>query len=536
VLCLFPVEPAFYADHGVAAAYVGHPMADQIDLADDPAAQQAEARVALGLSPAAPTFALLPGSRVSEVELLAAPMIDAALRLRERLPEAQFVAAMANERVAESFEAAMTAVGLPRIALVQDRPRQVMAAADVVLCAAGTATLETMLVNRPLVMTYRLTRATYLMLKHLRLLQPQLFALPNILAGERLVPELIQDEANGQRLAEEAMLWLENPQLASTLRERFRDLHRQLRCDASGRATGSVRRTDAVPAATLVAGVDEAGRGPLAGPVVVAAVILDPLRTIDGLDDSKRLDERRREALFPLIRQRALAWSVIEIPAAEIDRVNVLQATLLGMRQAVEQLSVTPGLVLIDGNRRRRRPGAGHLGGLDPGQGDARPHHVRMAPSLSAVWLRAAQGLRHAGTPALTGPLRALRDSPAHVRAGARGVTERPPVGPNLVRDKRGRIPEQGSVLRGAVEETLDGLARDGAEERFHRAPLVIQDDGGGQHLGGAEGLRRRIHIDLENRIADRRGLQEGLEIIVLDLLVRQAEHRHVPARLVQRG
>lgn len=103
--------------------------------------------------------------------------------------------------------------------------------------------------------------------------------------------------------------------------------------------------------ATLVAGVDEAGRGPLAGPVVVAAVILDPLQTIDGLDDSKRLDERRREALFPLIRQRALAWSVIEIPAAEIDRINILQATLLGMRQAVEQLSVSPGLVLIDGNR-----------------------------------------------------------------------------------------------------------------------------------------------------------------------------------------
>jgi ribonuclease HII len=118
---------------------------------------------------------------------------------------------------------------------------------------------------------------------------------------------------------------------------------------------GAVRRTDAVPAATLVAtlvaGVDEAGRGPLAGPVVVAAVILDPLQTIDGLDDSKRLDERRREALFPLIRQRALAWSVIEIPAAEIDRINILQATLLGMRQAVEQLSVSPGLVLIDGNR-----------------------------------------------------------------------------------------------------------------------------------------------------------------------------------------
>jgi lipid-A-disaccharide synthase len=174
------------------------------------------------------------------VGLLAAPMIEAALRLRRRLPDVQFVAAMANERVAKTFEAAMTAAGFPHIALVQDRPRQVMAAADVVLCASGTATLETMLVNRPLVMAYRLARPTYLMAKHLRLIRPQLFALPNILAGERLVPELIQHEATGERLADEAMHWLENPQHAAQLRERFRELHRQLRCDASGRAASAV--------------------------------------------------------------------------------------------------------------------------------------------------------------------------------------------------------------------------------------------------------------------------------------------------------
>lgn len=105
------------------------------------------------------------------------------------------------------------------------------------------------------------------------------------------------------------------------------------------------------PPATLVAGVDEAGRGPLAGPVVVAAVILDPARPIAGLDDSKRLNERRREALFPLIRQRALAWAVVEVQADEIDRVNILQATMLGMSRAVERLSVRPRLALVDGNR-----------------------------------------------------------------------------------------------------------------------------------------------------------------------------------------
>jgi ribonuclease HII len=101
----------------------------------------------------------------------------------------------------------------------------------------------------------------------------------------------------------------------------------------------------------LIAGVDEAGRGPLAGPVLVAAVILDPDRAIGGLDDSKKLSERQREALFPLIRERSLAWSIVEVDVDEIDRVNILQATLLGMRRAVGKLSPAPSLALIDGNR-----------------------------------------------------------------------------------------------------------------------------------------------------------------------------------------
>ena len=101
----------------------------------------------------------------------------------------------------------------------------------------------------------------------------------------------------------------------------------------------------------LVAGVDEAGRGPLAGPVVAAAVILDPQRPIAGLDDSKKLNENQRETLFPLIQEHALAWSVIEVSPAEIDRINILQATLLGMKQAIESLSPNPVLALVDGNR-----------------------------------------------------------------------------------------------------------------------------------------------------------------------------------------
>lgn len=111
-----------------------------------------------------------------------------------------------------------------------------------------------------------------------------------------------------------------------------------------------------LPPDALVAGVDEAGRGPLAGPVVVAAVILDPARPIRGLDDSKQLTAERREQLEPRIRERALAYSVIEIGVADIDRLNIFQATMHGMACALSALALEPQLALIDGNRLPRQP------------------------------------------------------------------------------------------------------------------------------------------------------------------------------------
>ena len=101
----------------------------------------------------------------------------------------------------------------------------------------------------------------------------------------------------------------------------------------------------------LIAGVDEVGRGPLCGAVVTAAVILDPARPIEGLNDSKKLTEARREALFPLIQERALAWCIARAEVEEIDRLNILHATMLAMQRAVAGLSVQPTLVLVDGNR-----------------------------------------------------------------------------------------------------------------------------------------------------------------------------------------
>lgn len=108
---------------------------------------------------------------------------------------------------------------------------------------------------------------------------------------------------------------------------------------------------EAVPASGLICGVDEAGRGPLAGAVVAAAVVLDPARPIDGLNDSKKLTERARERLAVLIRERAVAWAVAEASVEEIDRLNILHATMLAMQRAVAALSCVPDLVRVDGNR-----------------------------------------------------------------------------------------------------------------------------------------------------------------------------------------
>ncbi|MBT8065337.1 MAG: lipid-A-disaccharide synthase [Xanthomonadales bacterium] len=236
VLCLFPFEPAFYERHHVPAVYVGHPMADQIEPDPDPVA----ARKRLGLTPRATTVALLPGSRESEVSRLAAPMIEAARLLAERRPEIQFVAAMASPDVDRVFAGALAQSGFTSIRCIDGRARTVIASADAVMCASGTATLETLLVNRPLVMTYVISASSYQLAKQLRLIRPQSFSLPNILAGEALIPELIQKEATGPALAAAVSRWLDDEAARDILRRRFLDIHEQLRCGASEQAASAV--------------------------------------------------------------------------------------------------------------------------------------------------------------------------------------------------------------------------------------------------------------------------------------------------------
>lgn len=240
VLCLFPFEPDFYAGHGVNAVYVGHPLADRVPLHTDAAA----ARRALGLDTGDPGdtrwVALLPGSRHAEVSRLAGPMLAAAERLAAAHPGLRFVTALADPSLRPAFQAAAAAHPGVRCTVVEGRALDVMAAADVVVCASGTATLEAMLVNRPMVVVYRVSPATWTMGRALRLMRTRWFALPNILAGEPLVPELLQDEAHPGRIATEVSRWLDDADARVALSGRFAAMHETLRQDAAARSADAL--------------------------------------------------------------------------------------------------------------------------------------------------------------------------------------------------------------------------------------------------------------------------------------------------------
>jgi lipid-A-disaccharide synthase len=240
VLCLFPFEPAIYAAHGTAARFVGHPMADAIPFEVDREAS----RAALGIPPAAgrrEVIALLPGSRMGEVERLGGEFAAAAALLAARHPGLRFVAAMASEPLRERFKAllAQRAPGLA-VRLVDGRSREVMAAADVVVLASGTATLEAALLKRSMVVAYRMSPLTYRIM--LPLMKSPFIALPNVLAGEELVPELVQDAATPERIAAEASALLADPAHRARLEARFAELHQLLRQGADRQAADAVLR------------------------------------------------------------------------------------------------------------------------------------------------------------------------------------------------------------------------------------------------------------------------------------------------------
>ena len=236
VLCLLPFESAFYDAHSVRAVFVGHPLADRVPLESDPL----PARAALGLSADARVVAVLPGSRGAEVAKLGAPFAATLAWLKSRRPEIEFVAPMANARARSLFERALAAhaPGV-QVRLVDGRAEEALTAADAVLVASGTATLETALVKRPMVVAYRVAPLTGWLLREMKLVKTDYFSQPNLLAGRRLVPEFFQEQVRPDTLGPAVLEQLERPDRAELVAA-FTDIHRMLRRDASARAADAV--------------------------------------------------------------------------------------------------------------------------------------------------------------------------------------------------------------------------------------------------------------------------------------------------------
>lgn len=238
VLCLFPFEPAYYGNTGVRAEFVGHPLADAID----PRPDRAGARRGLGVEDDRCVVALLPGSRTAEAARLAGPFAAAARLMLARRPGVEFVAPMAGDAVREVFREAVAREGLEsEVRLVDGRVHEVMSASDVALIASGTATLEAMLLECPMVVAYRIAPLSHFLLKRTGLLRIQRYALPNILAGRSLVPELMQGAVTAEALAAGALAWLEEPERLRAYRRECRRFHEALRQGADKRAAAAVR-------------------------------------------------------------------------------------------------------------------------------------------------------------------------------------------------------------------------------------------------------------------------------------------------------
>lgn len=235
MLTLLPFENAIYTQHGVKNVFVGHPLADEIPLEVD----QKAARAALGLHADKKIMAILPGSRQGEIQLLTQPFLEAAKRCYQADKGLAFVVPMVSEVKRQLFLEAcdLIAPELP-IKVIVGESRTAMAASDVVLLSSGTATLEAMLLGRPMVVAYKLKALNYAIAK--RLVKCQHFSLPNLLAGKALVPEYIQDKVIASDLSDALMHYVTTPKAVLRLQATFAELHQQLRQNANEKAARAV--------------------------------------------------------------------------------------------------------------------------------------------------------------------------------------------------------------------------------------------------------------------------------------------------------
>ena len=239
VLAFLPFEKAFYDKFNVPCRFVGHTMADAVPLKPD----RIEARQHLNLDANQRYLAILVGSRGSEVAFLTEPFLQTALLLKQRFPDLQFLVPLVNEKRRAQFEAIKAQVA-PNLAMhvIDGNARQVLIAADAALLASGTAALEAMLCKSPMVVGYKMKALTYCLAK--RLVKSKYISLPNLLADEMLVPEMIQDECDPALLAEKLAVYFSTEEAAlehrRVLIQRFTDLHRLIQCGADQQAAQAV--------------------------------------------------------------------------------------------------------------------------------------------------------------------------------------------------------------------------------------------------------------------------------------------------------
>ena len=237
VLCVLPFETDFYSEHGVPARFVGHPLADEIP----PSVDRASARAALGIALDQPMLALLPGSRRSEVSRLARPFAETAVWLSGRIAGLNTSVAIAHDGLSQEWQDRISKVpGAAEFRCFVGRARDVMTAADVVLTASGTASLEACLLGRPLVVGHRMSRLSYWILRRMGIQKLPFYTLPNLLAGSQIAPEHVQAEARAEVLGASLLRAFEHDRHDAAKLAVMRSIHEQLRQGGSATAAAAV--------------------------------------------------------------------------------------------------------------------------------------------------------------------------------------------------------------------------------------------------------------------------------------------------------
>jgi lipid-A-disaccharide synthase len=241
VLCIFPFEKKLYDDAGIAATYVGHPLAPVIPMQPDKKA----AREQLGLASDDTVVALLPGSRADEIKYLISRYFEALADIKRARSDAKFIVPCVPSLKTEIERAAVAAGVQADVQLLDGQSHLALAACDVALVASGTATLEAALFKRPMVIAYNMHWISWLIMRR-KQLQPWV-GLPNILCGEFVVPELLQEHATPQALAQAVLAWLDSPEKIRTVQQRFESLHQELLRDTPQLAAHAIAQVLSQP-------------------------------------------------------------------------------------------------------------------------------------------------------------------------------------------------------------------------------------------------------------------------------------------------